>query len=143
METRPRPLIERLVGLCLPAACREQVLGDLCERYTSESQYLADAARTVPFVLASRARRTLGRTAARAGAAFARGQTAFSARDATARCLWFIGALCGALAVRLSSARTGRPPWLRLLPLVRAGLWCWCYSAWSLSEQLTSRLRKA
>jgi hypothetical protein len=35
--------MEALVGLLTPPACRDHVLGDLHERYSSPAQYLVDA----------------------------------------------------------------------------------------------------
>ena len=58
VETGPSALIERVVRLLTPPACREHVLGDLWERYRSPGQYLRDAMRTLPFVIVSRIRRT-------------------------------------------------------------------------------------
>lgn len=58
METRPPEVIERLVHALVPPASREHVLGDLHERYVSPRRYLMDALRTLPFVVASRVRRT-------------------------------------------------------------------------------------
>jgi hypothetical protein len=58
MEASPPPIIEAVVGLLLPPACREHVLGDSCERFTSPRRYLLDAARTVPLVVWSQVRRT-------------------------------------------------------------------------------------
>jgi len=58
MQCAPPKLMEAVVGLLLPPACREHVLGDLHERYTSPRQYVADALRVVPLVIASRIRRT-------------------------------------------------------------------------------------
>jgi len=58
METHPPELIEAIVEKLIPPACREHVLGDLCERFESRSQYVLDALRTVPFVIASQVRRT-------------------------------------------------------------------------------------
>ena len=58
VETGPPALIEAVVRLLTPPACREHVLGDLWERYKSPRQYLKDAMRTVPFVIVSRIRRT-------------------------------------------------------------------------------------
>jgi hypothetical protein len=58
LETRPPVVIEAVVRALLPPAAREHVLGDLAERYTSPRRYLVDALRTVPFVIASRIRRT-------------------------------------------------------------------------------------
>ena len=42
----------------MPPACREEVLGDFCERYRSPAQYAFDAVFTVPLVISSRIRRT-------------------------------------------------------------------------------------
>jgi len=47
-----------LVGLFLPPACREEVLGDLHERNATLARFCIDAIRTVPHVIASRIRRT-------------------------------------------------------------------------------------
>jgi len=58
VEARPPALIEAAVRLLVPPAAREHVLGDLSERYVSPPQYLADAVRTIPFVLKSQIRRT-------------------------------------------------------------------------------------
>ena len=58
MEARPPALMEAVVRLLTPAACREHVLGDLCERYRSRRQYAFEALTTIPFVVASRIRRT-------------------------------------------------------------------------------------
>jgi len=58
METRPPVLIETVVRLLVPPAAREHVLGDLSERYASPRQYVSDAIRTIPFVVASQIRRT-------------------------------------------------------------------------------------
>jgi hypothetical protein len=58
LEARPPELIERAVGLLVPAPAREHVLGDLAERYESPGRYLAEALRTIPFVVGSQIRRT-------------------------------------------------------------------------------------
>jgi hypothetical protein len=58
MKPTPPASIETLVASFIPPACREHVLGDLCERYQNPRQYLADAARTIPLVVVSRIRRT-------------------------------------------------------------------------------------
>ena len=50
-------MLETLVGMLIPPACREEVLGDLHERYRSPGQYLADALCALPFVILSRIRR--------------------------------------------------------------------------------------
>lgn len=57
MATVP-PKLEAAVQFLLPPACREEVLGDLCEKYTGPGQYIGLAMRVVPFVIASRIRRT-------------------------------------------------------------------------------------
>ena len=54
----PPKALERFVGLLLPPACREEVLGDLCEKYETPRQYVATAARVVPSIILSRIRRT-------------------------------------------------------------------------------------
>jgi hypothetical protein len=58
MEARPHPVVEAFVGQLLPPACREHVLGDLHERYVSDSQYVHDAVRTIPFAVWGQIRRT-------------------------------------------------------------------------------------
>ncbi|MFN7998206.1 MAG: hypothetical protein U0Q18_31585 [Bryobacteraceae bacterium] len=58
MHTGPSKIAEAIVGLWVPPACREEVLGDLHERYRSPLQYAVDAVRTVPWVILSRIRRT-------------------------------------------------------------------------------------
>jgi hypothetical protein len=58
METRPPAVVERIVTLLVPPLDREHVMGDLCERFVSTRQYLFDALRVVPHVVASRIRRT-------------------------------------------------------------------------------------
>lgn len=58
MESGPPQMIEKVVGVLLPPACREEVLGDLHERYAGRRPYLAEAVRTVPLVILSRIRRT-------------------------------------------------------------------------------------
>ena len=49
---------EAIIAVLLPPACREEVLGDLYERYRSPLQYSLDALRTIPLVVLSRIRRT-------------------------------------------------------------------------------------
>jgi hypothetical protein len=51
-------VIEKIVGIFIPPACREEVLGDLRERNDGVQLFLYDALRTVPFVIVSRIRRT-------------------------------------------------------------------------------------
>jgi len=58
MSTRPPRKLEAIVGFFLPPACREEVLGDLHERYTGRLQYTFLAIRVVPCVIVSRIRRT-------------------------------------------------------------------------------------
>lgn len=55
---RPPQSLENFVARLIPPACREEVLGDLCESYRSPLQYALLAARTIPFVILSRARRS-------------------------------------------------------------------------------------
>ena len=55
--SHPPKIIETIAGLLLPRACREQVLGDLHERYVPPFQYTLDVVRTLPFAVASQIRR--------------------------------------------------------------------------------------
>jgi len=55
---RPPALLDRLLSLLLPRASRDAVMGDLWERYRSPGQFAAEGMRTVPHIVASRARRT-------------------------------------------------------------------------------------
>ena len=58
MPAGPSKTAEAIVAMLVPPACREEVLGDLHERYRSSGQYACDAARTVPMVVVSRIRRS-------------------------------------------------------------------------------------
>lgn len=58
MCSGPSKAAEAIVAVFVPPACREEVLGDLHERYSSPRQYGLDALRTVPLVITSRIRRT-------------------------------------------------------------------------------------
>jgi hypothetical protein len=51
-------VIDKIVGIFIPPACREEVLGDLRERNEGIQLFIYDALRTVPFVIVSRIRRT-------------------------------------------------------------------------------------
>ncbi len=51
-------MIEKIVGILIPPACREEVLGDLRERNDGVQLFIYDALRTIPFVIVSRIRRT-------------------------------------------------------------------------------------
>ena len=59
MYSGPSRMAEAIVAILVPPACREEVLGDLHERFKSPLQYAADALRTVPMVIFSRMRRTV------------------------------------------------------------------------------------
>ncbi len=58
METRPPAMIVKIVRALVPPASQEHVLGDLQERYGSPRRYLIDALQALPFIIASRVRRT-------------------------------------------------------------------------------------
>jgi len=58
MQPGPPRTAERIVALLTPPACREHVVGDLRERYTTRGQYVAEAICTIPLVVSSRIRRT-------------------------------------------------------------------------------------
>jgi len=51
-------MIEKLIGVLIPPAAREEVLGDLRERCGDGARLLREAARVIPYVVASRIRRT-------------------------------------------------------------------------------------
>jgi hypothetical protein len=57
---RLRASLEKVVEKLIPREQREQVLGDLAERYVSPFRYIRDAIKTIPFVTASHVRRSLG-----------------------------------------------------------------------------------
>jgi hypothetical protein len=52
------PVIEKVIGFFIPPACREEVLGDLRERYQNVAQYLIEAACAIQCLIYSRIRRT-------------------------------------------------------------------------------------
>jgi hypothetical protein len=54
MPSGPPKLLEGLAKILIPPARREEVLGDLCERYKSPLQYLGDLVSTLPFIVLSR-----------------------------------------------------------------------------------------
>jgi hypothetical protein len=58
MESGPPKIIETLLAWLIPPASREEVLGDLRERYENQARYLAEAIGTIPCVIYSRIRRT-------------------------------------------------------------------------------------
>jgi hypothetical protein len=58
MPSGPPKALEAFIGLWIPPACREEVLGDLHEKYTGPWQYIALAMCVIPFVILSRIRRT-------------------------------------------------------------------------------------
>jgi hypothetical protein len=58
MESRPPKIIELIAGFLIPPAAREEVLGDLRERYENLARYLFEAVYTIPLVIYSRIRRT-------------------------------------------------------------------------------------
>jgi hypothetical protein len=58
MSSGPSRTAEGIIAAIVPPACREEVVGDLHERYRSQGRYALDALRTVPLVIVSRIRRT-------------------------------------------------------------------------------------
>ncbi|MBO9670019.1 MAG: hypothetical protein J7485_05840 [Sphingobium sp.] len=57
LSIAPPPALEKLVWRLLPPMVREEVAGDLWERFRSPLRYLADAASALPFLIVSQARR--------------------------------------------------------------------------------------
>lgn len=58
VETRPPAVIDWIVRTLIPPAVREAVVGDLWERYRSPLQYLSEAIRILPYVVAGQIRRS-------------------------------------------------------------------------------------
>lgn len=58
MTPGPPKLLESLARLIIPSVCREEVLGDLHERYQNPLQYLGDLFSLLPFLLLRRILRT-------------------------------------------------------------------------------------
>jgi|SRR5581483_12233522 len=58
MQPAPPRAVERIVEFFIPPACRENVAGDLHERYSNPRDYIFEALTTVPLVVLSRIRRT-------------------------------------------------------------------------------------
>jgi hypothetical protein len=57
MAPGPPRLLEAFFAIWIPPVCRQEVLGDLCEKYSGPAQYVLLAIRTIPLVILSRARR--------------------------------------------------------------------------------------
>jgi hypothetical protein len=57
-KSGPPAALSALLRLLIPPPAREAVLGDLEERYRSPIQYASEGIRTMPYLIASRARRT-------------------------------------------------------------------------------------
>ena len=112
MEARPHPLVEAFIGWLLPPACREHVLGDLYERNVSTSQYVGDAARTIPFAIWGQIRRTSSAplVAAELGAVY----VAF---------LSALGSFPGAFGDRSAPLRVGIPALAALAAVVIRDAW--------------------
>ena len=76
MSATPHRYLEAVVGALLPSARREDVLGDLCERYTSPAGYALDALQIVPVMVTSHAWRQIhGLVVQRSAHARTRGQS--------------------------------------------------------------------
>jgi hypothetical protein len=60
-NAKPPRLVEAAVSVLIPPERREDVLGDLYERYSSPPQYIADAVQMIPAIIWGRIRRTTDR----------------------------------------------------------------------------------
>lgn len=58
MRSVPSRIVEKILSLLIPPACREEVLGDLYELCEPSGQFIREALRVLPMVLFSRIRRT-------------------------------------------------------------------------------------
>ncbi len=54
MESGPSKVAETIAGYLLPPTCREEILGDMRERYRSGLGYFVEALQVIPFVIYSR-----------------------------------------------------------------------------------------
>lgn len=59
MESGPSKVAETIAGYLLPPACREEILGDMRERYRSRFGYFLEALHVVPCAIYSRICRTI------------------------------------------------------------------------------------
>ena len=55
--TYPPEIVEDALGWLLPSACREEVLGDLCEQYVNAARYAMSMLTVAPRVILSQIRR--------------------------------------------------------------------------------------
>jgi hypothetical protein len=58
MESGPSKVAETIAGYLMPPACREEILGDMRERYQSGWGYFIEAVQVIPFAIYSRICRT-------------------------------------------------------------------------------------
>jgi hypothetical protein len=58
MESGPSKVAETIAGWLIPPACREEILGDMRERYQSGLRYFLEAAHVIPCTIYSRICRT-------------------------------------------------------------------------------------
>ena len=58
VESGPPKMMEKVIAILIPPACREEIVGDLHERYHDRRQYCMEALLTLPLVIYSRIRRT-------------------------------------------------------------------------------------
>lgn len=61
VAARPHPVLEAVAGALIPHRRRDEILGDLCERYTSVWRYMFDALQVVPAVVLSETLRSFSR----------------------------------------------------------------------------------
>ena len=124
MRSGPSRIAEAIAGVLIPSACREEILGDLHERYTSSIQYAVDLCSTLPLVIVSRMRRAVDPQALTIqagalylsflGAAWLGDRSVFVHRFGFVQLA--IPAVFGVLGLALHDtyARPGRKPGLRL-----------------------------
>jgi len=101
----PHPAFEAVVSVLVPRSRREEILGDLCERYVSPWQYALDALQAIPAVLFSESMR----------AAIHRPHSLATSRSFT-RGIGLMPFVAGRLAERVASSRMiGGPPFIALV----------------------------
>lgn len=126
----PPEKLEALATLLFPPACREEVIGDLHERFRSTPQWLWELARTLPAVVLSRVCRTADPRVVLmhafalylsfVGAAWFADRALLSEESGMARLAMPAAAALLGLLLADAYARPGKNPWLQG-PVIASG----------------------
>lgn len=112
LDSGPPKWLEGVVARLVPRPCREDVLGDLWERYRSPLRYFLDGVAVVPFLLFMQFRRVLHVGSSLADAvtlllSFEFARTMWGSTEPTPHVAAAIPAAAGLLALQLRRAYTG------------------------------------